>query len=361
MRQRKDVVRLIIRGILMKKYVVDTNVLYGLVFKDGRCNIDNTLNILTGNTGIVTYGTLFEAFNRYKDKKDNLIAILKFLDDYKFEVAGNSKKDDELFWKLIYSEKELSDLGLMTLKRLLISQTSDYVGRVLGEIFKAFAVLYVNMKLNKTEDAYSMYVRYSAIVTDNFSHLPLLVRNRFEGQFLVSYTQDNSKKFSTIVQREFWGIIRSIETHYKTLSEKAPEYLEENDFCQELKRVTEEFDKKYCESDYLAFIQEAHTQMKNNEKMFSDDNDIFSVIDYQALSPLEKDFLNYCIQRLLINQGKFKYNDIIDFMNLSTAFQYADGLMTLDKPFLTKTVPNFNCMTNSVFLQTSLGLLETIS
>lgn len=345
----------------MKKYVIDTNVLYGLVFKDGRCNLDNTLNILTGNTGIVTYGTLFEAFNRYKDKKDDLIAILKFLDDYKFEVAGNSKKDDELFWKLIYSEKELSDLGLMALKGLLISQTSDYVGRVLGEIFKAFAVLYMNMKLNKTEDAYSMYVRYSAIVTNNFAHFPLLVRNRFEDQFLVSYTQDNSKKFSAIVQREFWGIIRNIETHYKTLAEKAPEYIEESDFSEELKRVTREFDKKYCENDYLTFIQEVHMQMKNSKKMFADDNDIFSVIDYQELSLLEKDFLNYCIQRLLINQGKFKYNDIIDFMNLSTAFRYADGLMTLDKPFLTKTLSNFNCMVNSAFLQTSLRLMEFIS
>lgn len=345
----------------MKKYVVDTNVLYGIVFKDGRCDLDNALSILTGNTGIVTYGTLFEAFNKYKDKKDDLTTILKFLDDYKFEVAGNSKKDDELFWKLIYSERELSDLGLMALKGLLVSQTSDYVCRVLGEIFKAFAVLYMNMKLNKAEDAYSTYVRYSAIVTDNFSHFPLLVRNRFEDQFLVSYTQDNSKKFSAIVQREFWGIIRSIETHYKTLSEKAPEYIEENDFSEELKRVTEEFDRKHCENDYLTFIQEAYMQMKNGEKMFSDDNDIFSVIDYQELSPLEKDFLNYCIQRLLINQGKFKYNDIIDFMNLSTAFRYADGLMTLDKPFLTKTLSNFSCMVNSDFLHTSLGLTEFIS
>lgn len=345
----------------MKKYVVDTNVLYGVVFKNGCCDLDNTLSILTGNTGIVTYGTLFEAFNKYKDKKDDLIAILKFLDAYKFEVAGSSKKDDELFWKLIYSERELSDLGLMVLKGLLISQTSDYVCRVLGEIFKAFAVLYMNMKLNKTEDAYNMYVRYSALVTNNFSHFPLVVRSRFENQFLVSYTQDNSKKFSAIVQREFWGIIRSIETHYKTLSEKVPDYIEENDFSEELKRVTEEFDKKYCENDYLTFIQEAHMQMKNSEKMFFDDNDIFSVIDYQELSPLEKDFLNYCIQRLFINRGKFKYNDIIDFMNLSTAFRYADGLMTLDKPFLTKTLSNFSCMVNSDFLQISLGLTEFIS
>lgn len=249
----------------------------------------------------------------------------------------------------------------MVLKGLLISQTSDYVCNVLGEVLKAFAVLYMNMKLNKTEDAYSMYVRYSVLVTNDFSHFPLLVRNRFQDRFLVSYTQDNSKKFSEIVQREFWEIIRSIETHYMTLSEKKPEYVEENDFSEKLKRVTEEFDKKYCENDYLTFIRETHMQMENGEKMFSDDNDIFSVIDYQELSSLEKDFLNYCIQRLLINQGRFKYNDIIDFMNLSTAFRYADGLMTLDKPFLTKTLSNFSCMVNSTFLKNSLKLMEFIS
>ena len=345
----------------MKRYVVDTNILYGIVFKDGRCNLEKALNILTENTGIVTYGTLFEAFDKHKNKKDDLIAIIKFLDDYKFEVAGNSKKDNELFWRLIYSERELSDLGLIVLKGLLISQTSDYVCNVLGEVLKAFAVLYMNMKLNKTEDAYSMYVRYSALVTNDFSHFPLLVRNRFQDRFLVSYTQDNSKKFSEIVQREFWEIIRSIETHYMTLSEKKPEYVEENDFSEKLKRVTEEFDKKYCENDYLTFIRETHMQMENGEKMFSDDNDIFSVIDYQELSSLEKDFLNYCIQRLLINQGRFKYNDIIDFMNLSTAFRYADGLMTLDKPFLTKTLSNFSCMVNSTFLKNSLKLMEFIS
>lgn len=163
----------------MKRYVVDTNILYGIVFEDGRCNLEKALNILTENTGIVTYGTLFEAFDKHKNKRDDLIAIIKFLDDYKFEVAGNSEKDNELFWILIYSEKELSDLGIMVLKGLLISQTSDYVCKVLGEVLKAFAVLYMNMKLNKTEDAYSMYVRYSALVTNDFSHFPLLVRNRF--------------------------------------------------------------------------------------------------------------------------------------------------------------------------------------
>ena len=52
----------------MKRYVVDTNILYGIVFKDGRCNLEKALNILTENTGIVTYGTLFEAFDKHKER-----------------------------------------------------------------------------------------------------------------------------------------------------------------------------------------------------------------------------------------------------------------------------------------------------
>ena len=53
----------------------------------------------------------------------------------------------------------------------------------------------------------------------------------------------------------------------------------ENVFSEELKKVTDEFDKQYCENDYLPFIQNAYEQIKNSEKNFSDDNDIFSIID----------------------------------------------------------------------------------
>lgn len=137
----------------MYKYVVDTNVLYGLAFNDEiHCITENAFNVLKGNIGIVTYGTLFEAFDRYRNQKESLQKILRLLNEHKFEVTGNSEKDDELFWTLMYGEKELSDIGLMTLKKLLIIQTSDYVSRVLGQILNAFAVLYMNMRLNKEDD-----------------------------------------------------------------------------------------------------------------------------------------------------------------------------------------------------------------
>lgn len=81
-------------------------------------------------------------------------------------------------------------------------------------------------------------------------------------------------------------------------------------------------------------------------------NNIFGRVVYQNLTPLEKDFFVYWLQRLFFKQGKFKYNDIIDFMNLSTAYYKADGYMTLDKKFL-KVVSQFACMANSKFLNTS--------
>ena len=57
----------------MYKYVVDTNVLYGLAFNDEiHCITENAFNVLKGNIGIVTYGTLFEAFDRYRNQKESL-------------------------------------------------------------------------------------------------------------------------------------------------------------------------------------------------------------------------------------------------------------------------------------------------
>lgn len=104
----------------MYKYVVDTNVLYGLAFNDEiHCITENAFNVLKGNIGIVTYGTLFEAFDRYRNQKESLQKILRLLNEHKFEVTGNSEKDEELFWTLMYGGKELSDIGLMTLKKLL--------------------------------------------------------------------------------------------------------------------------------------------------------------------------------------------------------------------------------------------------
>lgn len=345
----------------MNRYVVDTNVLYGLAFKDEKhCNVENALTVLNRNRGIVTYGTLFEAFDRYKNQKENLLKILKFLSEYKFEVAGNSKKDNELFWTLIYNERELSDIGLMALKRLLVIQTSGYVSRVLGQILNAFAVLYMNMRLNKKDDAYNMYVRYSAFVTDGFAHFPILVRDILEKTFTISYTQEKTEKISSIVKREFWGVIRSIETHYASLAGKPVEFVEENDFTAELEKITEKFDMQYNETDYLDFVKRAKEELASGEKFFTSDNELFLNISYHELSPLETDFLKYCLQRLFVNQGKFDYNDIIDFMNISTASRYADGIMTCDRNFK-KNMGKFESVIDSSLYQSTIKISDFIS
>lgn len=345
----------------MDRYVVDTNVLYGLVFSDEKhCNTENALNVLGGNTGIVTYGTLFEAFDRYKNQKEKIYKILRFLNEYKFEVVGNSEKDDELFWTLMYGEKELSDTELIKLKKLLIIQTSDYASRVLGQILNAFAVLYMNMRLNKEDDAYNRFISYSASITNGFAHFPQLIRDAFEKSFVKSYTQENSEKFSSIVRREFWGVIRSVEINYAALAGKPVEAIDENDYAAELEKVTEKFDKQYNESDYLDFVMEAHKQMASGEKFFTQESELLSNINYQKLTPLETDFLKHCLQRLFVNQGKFDYNDIIDFMNLSTASRYADGIMTCDKNFM-KTIAKFESIKDSNLYQNTLRISDIIS
>lgn len=345
----------------MYKYVVDTNVLYGLAFNDEiHCITENAFNVLKGNIGIVTYGTLFEAFDRYRNQKESLQKILRFLNEHKFEVTGNSEKDDELFWTLMYGEKELSDIGLMTLKKLLIIQTSDYVSRVLGQILNAFAVLYMNMRLNKEDDAYNMYVRYAAFVTDGFAHFPVLVRDVLEKAFTASYSQEESEKFYRIVRREFWGVIRSIEVPYAVLAGKPENSIEENDFEAELEEATKKFDLQYNENDYLDFMKKAAEQMATGEKLLTSESDLFSNISYQQLTPLETDFLRHCLQRLFVNKGKFSYNDIIDFMNISAASRYADGILTCDNDFK-KMMGQFASIKDTSFYQDTLRLSDYIS
>ena len=79
--------------------------------------------------------------------------------EHKFEVAGNREKDDKLF---LNSKKELLDMGFIALKKFFVSQTSDYVNIVLGQMLNTFVVLYmIDMRLNKEDDVrYAVFVRF---------------------------------------------------------------------------------------------------------------------------------------------------------------------------------------------------------
>lgn len=347
----------------MKKYVIDTNVLYGIIFDDGRCNVSRVLELLNENVGIITYATLFEAFNKFKSDKAYIYDIMKILTRYKIEVADivENKEDKELFGQLVYKETELSEKEIDDLGELLNKQVCKYVSRFLGQLMNSFAFMYTKMKLNKEDDAYNAYVSWSSYETDNFSHFPSHVTDALERIFMYSYSDEQSKKFSDFLQREFWGIIRVVETHYRTLEGKPVEYIQENDFSKELDNVIEEFDKEYTEKNYLDFIKRTYEEMGNGNKKLASDHDLFAVIDAQLLKPLEKDFLFYCLKRMFLNQGKFKYNDIIDFINLSTAFnlEEVDGIMILDKKFW-KVISGFDCIQDTDFYETSMQINKYI-
>ena len=82
--------------------------------------------------------------------------------EHKFEVAGNREKDDKLFWIFLNNKKELLDMGFIALKKFFVSQTSDYVNIVLGQMLNTFVVLYmIDMRLNKEDDVrYAVFVRF---------------------------------------------------------------------------------------------------------------------------------------------------------------------------------------------------------
>ena len=99
--------------------------------------------------------------------------------------------------------------------------------------------------------------------------------------------------------------------------------------------------------------------MSSGDKMLTSDYELFSMIDDRFLKPLEKDFFNYCLKRMFLNQGKFKYTDIIEFINLSKAYNLADGIMTLDRTFL-KIISEYSCIKGSKFYETSMLIYEYV-
>ena len=199
----------------------------------------------------------------------------------------------------------------------------------------------------------------SAYDTNGFSHFSTLVTEELKRIFMASYTDEFSGKFSDFLQREFWGIVRSIEVRYRTLAGKSVEYFNKNVFDDDLRKSYEEFDKQYYEGNFLEFIRQAYNEMVSGGKILTSDQELLSKIDDQLLKPLEKDFLFYCLKRMIFKQGKFRFNDIVDFINLSTAFHLADGIMTLDKPFL-KIISEYSCIKDSTFYTMSMEIHKYI-
>lgn len=50
----------------MNRYLVDTNILYGITLDKERCEENHIKKLLVENNGIITYATLFEIFNFLK-------------------------------------------------------------------------------------------------------------------------------------------------------------------------------------------------------------------------------------------------------------------------------------------------------
>ena len=107
-------------------------------------------------------------------------------------------------------------------------------------------------------------------------------------------------------------------------------------------------------------MKKAAEQMATGEKLLTSESDLFSNISYQQLTPLETDFLRHCLQRLFVNKGKFSYNDIIDFMNISAASRYADGILTCDNDFK-KMMGQFESIKDTSFYQDTLRISDYIS
>lgn len=336
-----------------KKYVIDTNILYKVAFQDGeKINLINADKILKNNYCIVTYATLFEAFSKYKNDRESLKLIINIIDKYKIDVAAleDEKEDIDEFWELIY-KKSLSNEEIEKLRIHLIEQTCRWIVKFLGQFFNCFAFIYANIKMDEADSAYNFYIKQSIELTDSFSHFPKTVEKKMGITFTDSYFDPKTKKFKNSLNDELNGIAKIIDASYNVLSSKNSEFINNNDFDKD---IYDEFDILISnETDnYIDCIKNTIKNMSKRKKRVKIEDEIFSLIDTSNLKGLESDYLLYCLKKIFCCLKKFEYNDIVDYINLSTAYNYSDGLITLDDKFL-NGVSDFQTLKDSVFYKNS--------
>lgn len=350
-----------------KKYVIDTNILYKVAFQDEeKFNLINADKILKNNCCIVTYATLFEAFSKYKNDRESLKLIINIIDKYKIDVAAleDEKEDIDEFWELVYKES-LSNEEIEKLRIHLIEQTCRWIVKFLGQFFNCFAFIYANIKMDEEDNTYNSYIKQFIELTDSFSYFPNNVEKKMGITFTDSYYDPKTKKFKDALNEELNGIAKIIDASYNVLSGKNSEFINNNDFYKD---IDDEFDRLISnETDnYIDCIKNTIKKMSKMKKRVKIEDKIFSLIDTSNLKGLESDYLLYCLKNIFCCLKKFEYNDIVDYINLSTAY-YSDGLITLDDKF-SNGVSDYQTLKDSVlyknskkmnmYLKSEYGLLD---
>ncbi len=343
------------------KILLDTNIICALIDPEHSQLENNELpKLISENNCGVSYGTLFELVSKYRNDTDMINRILIFLTKNNILIAANSEVDVEQFYRLAYSGEELSLFELQTIADSLLKQALNGVNNLLAELFRLFSVSYAYMKLNKTDDAYYQYLVCSAKVSNNFDTFHPVAFQHFSGNFVSSYVDNTAPKFESFIKSQFSEIVATIESRYAVLGNKPEDYILNLDWEVEFRKSYDDFLKEHTISDYQSVIRSAYRELKQGKKRKYSIDDLLSMVDCSHLSALWKDFFLFYLKRLLTGAEVFKYNDIIDFINLKIAVQETDCLLTLDFKFLEERVSQFASIADSEFYRKSLAFSRQI-
>lgn len=338
--------------------LVDTNVIRYLLNDEKRANTPSKYDIeavdryLKENDVVISYGTVFEIFNSYRrhDKEkdeyfwdwSSIKEVHVLLNRYQFQFFDPFSDEYEEYKTLLY-ESTWNKENVEDIYCHLLLQCQKYNCNVLTQIYKTFAILYMNVKLNKSIDDYSLFVKLLMISTNNIENAENKILSVLKSFFENSYTQ-NYQQFCDIVNEKLGRVVNIIEKFYAALNHQC---LDLGEFC----KICNETYKNYCDDadtkkhkaeikSYSERIKDSVKELKTGKKHFSSPKELYSYMNVTELPPIEIDFIRYCMKQFFEKFAKFKYNDIIDFMNASLASKNGFQYLTFDEAFV-KTLSEF--------------------
>ena len=346
------------------KVLIDTNIIRYLISDKSQIpdqiNIEAVEHYLRENEVIISYGTLFEMFTSYKRKDSetngyfwdwsSINKIRNLLNRYQFQFYDPRSNEDDAYktrlCKSAWNEDDAEEIYVN-----LLWQCRNYICNVTTQLCKTFAILYMNVKLNKKPDSYSSFVKYYAKETNNFEKTANDLFENFKREFEDSYAQ-NHPPFCKTVNKALGNIVAFIDCFYKVFNCKQ---LTPDDFCAVYQKASKDYTNntnsktnKNENTNYHKQIKASMDEIKTAPKYFSSCKKLFDCMNLTELSPIEADFVKHCMKQFFEKYTKFKYNDIIDFMNASIANKNGFQYLTFDNKFI-ETLSNFESESSQKF------------
>lgn len=297
------------------RVIIDTNIVYYL------CDITSNefflkTKFLEDSKKIeigITYYSLFEILNRYilnKDKQ-NLKKILNYLKTNKFGIVFDKRlnvSDYKVF------DKCLSNSKRRYYRKKFRIQLIEYIANFISEYTMIFSAFWLSIKSYNEKKYIEAFFKSKSYLVSNFRIIFNMVNENIKkalNAYFNSTDIKNKKKFlkqelDTIILNSF-KLNKKIYNTYKDL----------DDFENLIDIDIEKINNAEINKDSLKGIAKEFSMLRNKR-----DFGLFFETLFNGLFPSKEHDMRYDVIKFIIKKmisdGKFEFNDVVDYLNLIT-------------------------------------------